>query len=154
MLLSGVHHVAIITNDTQRLVDFYRDVFEALSEGPREEAPGMKLTFIHVGPLAELNVFEIAGELGSRPPDADVRAGADRPPRSPAESIEAFETVRERLIARGAAGRVRDRLRSRVERLLPRPGRARGRGLRRQPRRGAGPDEPTRDARGGTYRSS
>ena len=29
MLLKGLNHVAIITNDAARLVDFYRDAFEA-----------------------------------------------------------------------------------------------------------------------------
>ena len=29
MLLNGVNHVAILTNDTQRLHAFYRDVFDA-----------------------------------------------------------------------------------------------------------------------------
>ena len=29
MLLSGVNHVAILTNDTDRLHEFYREVFDA-----------------------------------------------------------------------------------------------------------------------------
>ncbi len=44
MLLKGLNHVAVITNDASRLNDFYREVFEAevLRDGPEplDERPG------------------------------------------------------------------------------------------------------------------
>ena len=43
MLLKGLNHVAILTNDTARLVAFYQEVFEAevLRDGPNSPtAPG------------------------------------------------------------------------------------------------------------------
>jgi catechol 2,3-dioxygenase-like lactoylglutathione lyase family enzyme len=60
MLLNGVNHVAIVTKDTDRLVAFYREVFEAEVAG-RQGFEGFWLTFISVGETAELNVFEIEG---------------------------------------------------------------------------------------------
>ena len=33
MLLNGVNHVGLITNDTDRLVAFYREVFDAEVDG-------------------------------------------------------------------------------------------------------------------------
>ena len=60
MLVSGFNHVAVLTGDTDRLVAFYRDVFDATHE-LFNEGPGFKLTMVHVGPTAELNVFELDG---------------------------------------------------------------------------------------------
>ena len=61
MLLNGVNHVAIVTNDTDRFVAFYRDVFDAEVEGQLTEREGVRLTFIRIGESAELNVFEVEG---------------------------------------------------------------------------------------------
>ena len=40
MLLDGVNHVAWLTNDSTRLGDFYRDVFEAGVLPTRDHGPG------------------------------------------------------------------------------------------------------------------
>src|SRR5207249_11099228 len=61
MLLNGVNHVAILTNDTDRLVAFYRDVFDAAVDGQVTEGEGTRLTFIRIGEFAELNVFQVDG---------------------------------------------------------------------------------------------
>ena len=62
MLLTGVNHVAILTHDTDRLVAFYREVFDAEIGAHLEEFDGaIQLTFIRIGPAAELNVFQIEG---------------------------------------------------------------------------------------------
>jgi len=45
MPLSGVSHVAILTKDTDRLVAFYREVYEAEVTG-RQGFEGFWLTFI------------------------------------------------------------------------------------------------------------
>ena len=64
MLLKGLNHVAVITNDATRLNDFYRDVFDAeiLRDGPEPlpDREGPRLSIIKIGDWAELNVFEIA----------------------------------------------------------------------------------------------
>ena len=41
MLLNGVNHVAILTNDTERLHAFYRDVFDATVSRDVTEADGV-----------------------------------------------------------------------------------------------------------------
>jgi catechol 2,3-dioxygenase-like lactoylglutathione lyase family enzyme len=62
MLLNGVDHVAILTHDTDRLVAFYREVFDAEIGTHLEEFDGaIQLTFIRIGQTAELNVFQVAG---------------------------------------------------------------------------------------------
>ena len=60
MLLNGVNHVALLTNDTERLVAFYRDVFEAVVERQIQEREGVRLTFLRIGELTEMNVFEVS----------------------------------------------------------------------------------------------
>ena len=64
MLLKGLNHVAVITNDASRLNDFYKQVFEAevLRDGSEfPEGQGPRLSIIKIGDWAELNVFEIEG---------------------------------------------------------------------------------------------
>ena len=106
MLTVGINHVATITNDSDRLQAFYQEVFEAeiLRDGSEfPDGSGPRLSVIKIGPYAELNVFEIDGNT-----QADVQTpmfGRGRLDHFAlqAESIEAFETIRERLRARGAA---------------------------------------------------
>ena len=106
MLTSGFNHVAILTNDTQRLQSFYAEVFDAevLRDGPEvEDQPDVRMTVIHVGPSAELNVFEIKGNTeADRQVPMFGRGRVDHLALQ-AESLEAFETIRDRLVARGAA---------------------------------------------------
>jgi catechol 2,3-dioxygenase-like lactoylglutathione lyase family enzyme len=62
MLLTGVNHVALLTHDTDRLVAFYREVFDTEIGAHLEEFDGaIQLTFIRIGQTAELNVFQIVG---------------------------------------------------------------------------------------------
>jgi catechol 2,3-dioxygenase-like lactoylglutathione lyase family enzyme len=64
MLLKGLNHVAIITNDAARLQAFYREVFEAkvLRDGAEmPDGKGPRLSIIKIGDWAELNVFQIEG---------------------------------------------------------------------------------------------
>ena len=60
MLLSGINHVAILTGDTDRLLEFYGGVFDATSEAIQNEQE-FRVTLVWIGESAELNVFEIAG---------------------------------------------------------------------------------------------
>jgi catechol 2,3-dioxygenase-like lactoylglutathione lyase family enzyme len=104
MLLDGFNHVAILTNDSARLHAFYEEVFDATvlreslagSEGP------VRLTLIYVGPNSELNVFEIDGnDEASRQTPMFGRGRIDHLALQ-AGSIESFETIRDRLVARGS----------------------------------------------------
>ena len=101
MLLAGINHIATLTKDTERLCTFYEEVFESPSN-VRERNPGMTLTMIDVGPGIELNVFQF---------DDNTEADRQKPMFGrgrldhfglQAASIEAFETIRDRLMERGA----------------------------------------------------
>src|SRR4051794_5031931 len=105
MLLNGVNHVAILTSDTKRLAAFYRDVFEAEVDGQVDDHEGdaVRLTFIRIGESAELNVFEVAGNTEAQRQTPMFGRGRIDHLGLQAASIEAFDEVRNRLMARGAA---------------------------------------------------
>lgn len=103
MLLDGFNHVAVLTGDTERLGTFYREVFDAEIGASIKERPGTTLTFIRIGPSAELNVFEIDGNGESRRQTPMFGRGRIDHLAVQAASIEAFDEIRDRLIARGAA---------------------------------------------------
>ncbi len=63
MLLNGINHVAVLTNDTARLHAFYHEVFDATVSRDSEVSPGVRLSFVDIGPGSELNVFHIDGNL-------------------------------------------------------------------------------------------
>ena len=106
MLLKGLNHVAVITNDASRLNDFYKEVFDAeiLRDGSElAEGNGPRLSIIKIGDWAELNVFQIEGNSeADRQVPMFGRGRLDHLALQ-AASIESFETIRDRLIALGAA---------------------------------------------------
>jgi catechol 2,3-dioxygenase-like lactoylglutathione lyase family enzyme len=103
MLLDGVNHVAVLTDDTDRFVRFYQEVFDA-TVSSRQEIPPGTLTMVDIGPRSELNVFEVRGDaapdlvrgsmFGHGPIDHIGLQAADR---------EAFVEIRRRLVERGAS---------------------------------------------------
>ncbi|GLW89731.1 VOC family protein [Actinokineospora globicatena] len=105
MLLDGINHIALVSRDIERLRDFYREVFEA-EVGPTEPhgvKDGETMTMIRVGPHTELNVVTIEGN-----PEPDRQTpmwGRGRLDHFglQAASAESFETIRQRLVARGAS---------------------------------------------------
>ncbi len=106
MLLKGLNHVAVITNDTDRLKAFYQEVFEAEilrdgSEFPDNQGP--RLSIIKIGDWAELNVFQIEGNTEAEHQTPMFGRGRLDHLALQAESLGAFETIRERLMGRGAA---------------------------------------------------
>ncbi len=103
MLLDGVNHVAVLTNDTDRLVAFYRDVFEATVDGEmKEEREGVRLTIINIGVDAELNVFEVRDNTEAERQTPMFGRGRLDHVGLRASSLEAFEEIRRRLLERGA----------------------------------------------------
>ena len=102
MLLDGINHVAVLTADTQRFVDFYREMFDAKVDGEMRGEDGVLLTFVSVGPHSELNVFQIDGnDQASKQVPMFGRGRIDHMGLQ-ASSLEAFETIRDRLMAAGA----------------------------------------------------
>ncbi len=102
VLLDGVNHVALITGDTERLHAFFREVFEAEVGADGPAGPGMRLSFVHIGPHTELNVFEIEGNTESERQAPMFGRGRIDHIGLQASSLDAFHTIRDRLIARGA----------------------------------------------------
>jgi catechol 2,3-dioxygenase-like lactoylglutathione lyase family enzyme len=103
MLLDGFNHVAVLTNDAGRLHSFYREVFDADVVTQDQGGPGIRLTFIRIGEGAELNVFEIDGNTESQRQTPMFGRGRIDHLGLQAASLEAFEEIRTRLMARGAA---------------------------------------------------
>lgn len=103
MLLDGINHVAVITDDTDRFVRFYEEVFDA-TVSHRESIGSGTLTMVDIGPRAELNVFQLAADaspemlrgsmFGHGPIDHIGLQAADK---------ESFVEIRRRLMARGAS---------------------------------------------------
>jgi catechol 2,3-dioxygenase-like lactoylglutathione lyase family enzyme len=100
VLLDGINHVAVMTTDTDRLVAFYREMFDATSM-QAEDNDALKLTMIHVGPHTELNVFEM--KSGEQQPHVPMfgRGPLDHMGLQ-AKDKAAFDEIRERLIKAGA----------------------------------------------------
>ena len=103
MLLDGVNHVAILTADTERLHAFYGEVFDATVSHDSEVGEGMRLSFVDVGPRTELNVFEITGNGEATRETPMFGRGRIDHLGLQAASLEAFEVIRDRLVARGAS---------------------------------------------------
>lgn len=101
MLVNGLNHVAVITSDTGRLHEFYRDVFEAEVSHDEQDGP-VRFSLVDIGPHTELNVFEVEGN--SEPARQTPMFGRGRLDHLglQAASLEAFEEIRRRLLERGA----------------------------------------------------
>lgn len=101
MLLDGVNHVAVITSDTDRLHAFYRDVFEA-EVATDQKNDGFRFSVVHIGPHTEFNVFQVDGNTEAERQVPMFGRGRLDHVGLQATSLEAFEEIRRRLIARGA----------------------------------------------------
>jgi catechol 2,3-dioxygenase-like lactoylglutathione lyase family enzyme len=102
MLLGGINHVAVLTADTERFLSFYGEVFGATST-VLEDTDGFRLTAVHVGPTAELNVFEIEdNDEHTRQVPMFGRGRIDHLALE-AASIDTFDEIRSRLMACGAS---------------------------------------------------
>jgi len=102
MLLDGVNHVAILTSDTERFVNFYGDVFEAEVDGTNDMGGEGTLSFVRIG-RSEINLFELHGNSEAQRQTPMFGRGRIDHLGLQAASLEAFEEIRRRLIERGAA---------------------------------------------------
>ena len=97
VLLDGIHHVAILSSDTDRLVDFYQKVFDATVEHASVDGP-VRLTFLNIGPNTELNIFEIDGNHEAEHQTPMFGRGRLDHIGLRAASMEAFTEIRRRLV--------------------------------------------------------
>jgi catechol 2,3-dioxygenase-like lactoylglutathione lyase family enzyme len=100
---SGFNHVATLTTDMDRTVQFYRDAFEAVvtfEMDAKEDHP--RMTILDLGGGAALNVFEVAADdiIGER--RRQGHRGAIDHYALAVESKAELESVMARLVAAGA----------------------------------------------------
>jgi catechol 2,3-dioxygenase-like lactoylglutathione lyase family enzyme len=107
MLLQGIDHVATITNDGDRLKQFYVDVFDATIERDGPEFPGgPRMIIINLGPGTELNVFEVDDNSEADHQTPMFGRGRLDHIGLHAADLDTFSEIRDRLIAAGASDRV------------------------------------------------
>ena len=101
-LVSGVNHVAVLTDDLARFVDFYASVFD-LEVVFEESTPAFRHAIVRTGPTSWLHPAEVVGaEDGAALPEMFRRGHLDHVALT-AASPEAFDELRGRLVARGAS---------------------------------------------------
>jgi catechol 2,3-dioxygenase-like lactoylglutathione lyase family enzyme len=107
-LVDGLHHVTFLTEDMDRLLAFYKRVFDAdITLDMTEE--GLRHAFLKVGPATVLHPFQILGGPAPPPPSPMFSRGRLDHFALLAPSEEAFRQLRRRIEAEGAAdGDVRD----------------------------------------------
>ncbi|MGI9615319.1 MAG: VOC family protein [Acidimicrobiales bacterium] len=107
MLLQGIDHVATITNDGDRLKQFYVEVFDATIERDGPEFPGgPRMIIINLASGTELNVFEIEGNSQADNQTPMFGRGRIDHVGLHAADLDSFSRIRDRLIAAGASDRV------------------------------------------------
>jgi catechol 2,3-dioxygenase-like lactoylglutathione lyase family enzyme len=107
-LLKSVNHVAIVTGNLDRFVAFYREVFE-VDVVFSETTPGFSHAILRTGADSWIHPVEVSGNPhGDALPSMFERGHLDHVALT-AASMDAFETLRDRLVERGACdGRVDD----------------------------------------------
>ena len=103
MLTRGFNHVAVLTGDLERFIEFYTSIFDAELLAALIDEPGMRMAGVRIGELAEFNVFEKAGNTEHERQVPMFERGRLDHIAIDAASMEAFETIRDRLIERGAS---------------------------------------------------
>lgn len=97
MLLDGIHHVAILTSNTDLSIRFYESVFDAVVEDSTVDGP-VRLTFLNIEPNTELNIFEIEDNHQAEHQAPMFERGRIDHLGVCAASIDAFIEIRQRLI--------------------------------------------------------
>jgi catechol 2,3-dioxygenase-like lactoylglutathione lyase family enzyme len=100
---SGFNHVATLTSDMDRTVQFYRDAFEAevvFEMDAKGDHPRMSI--LDLGGGAALNVFEVdAGDIVGDRRKQGHRGAIDHYALA-VESKDVLERIKDRLVAAGA----------------------------------------------------
>jgi catechol 2,3-dioxygenase-like lactoylglutathione lyase family enzyme len=93
----------VMTNDTDAFHAFYREVFDATISQDFEPEPGMRLSMVDIGEGRELNVFQVDSSTTASSDDPMFHRGRLDHIGLQASSLEAFEEIRSRLMARRAS---------------------------------------------------
>ena len=100
---SGFNHVATLTSDMDRTVQFYRDAFEAelvFEMDAKEDHPRMSI--LDLGGGAALNVFEVAaGDIIGERRKQGHRGAIDHYALA-VDSKDVLEQIKDRLVTAGA----------------------------------------------------
>jgi catechol 2,3-dioxygenase-like lactoylglutathione lyase family enzyme len=100
--VAGVNHVAVLTDDLDRFIDFYADVF-GLEVVFEEVAEGFRHAILRAGPDSWLHPAQVDGSAhGAALPAMFDRGHLDHVALT-AASQESFGALRERVVARSAA---------------------------------------------------
>jgi catechol 2,3-dioxygenase-like lactoylglutathione lyase family enzyme len=101
MLLTGVNHVAVLTRDLDRFVDFYRDVFD-VDVVFRETTPAFRHAILRTGPASWIHPAEVTGNSHADGLPAMLDRGHLDHVALGASSPAAFDEIRRRLLQRRA----------------------------------------------------
>lgn len=101
-LVSGIHHVAVVTADIDRFIEFYTDVFE-MPVIFQETTPAFRHALLRAGASSVLHAAEMPDNVHSSGlPDMFGRGHIDHLALNiPTES--AFQIIRRKLIDRGVS---------------------------------------------------
>lgn len=107
--VAGVNHVAIVTDDLERIARFYTEVFD----GARVDVPappGAEVAaVVRLGPRAGIAFVQAAGHPFAPGSTQELTRGHLDHLALDASSLASLERARDRLVARGASdGRIRD----------------------------------------------
>ena len=107
-LLSGVNHIAVLTADLDRFVDFYTDVFD-VEVVFTEATPAFRHAILRTGPASWLHPAELVGNEHGTASSAMFDRGHLDHLALTAATPASFAALRARLVARGATdGTVED----------------------------------------------
>lgn len=101
-LVDGINHVAFITRDLDRLADFYRRIFDAALVLDIT-GHGLRHGMIQIGPACVLHAFEMPDSPQAEPGQKIFERGRLDHIAISAASKDAFDALRERLVAAGAS---------------------------------------------------
>lgn len=101
-LLDGMNHLASVTSDLDKLVTFYREVFDVPVIAELEEE-GLRHAMLQVGTNTVLHSFEIIDGPPPAGPDPMFQRGRLDHFGLNASSQESFHELRRRAVAAGAS---------------------------------------------------
>lgn len=107
MLVNGINHLAMVTGDLDRLIDFYRRLFDAdvmleLTED------GLRHALIQIGANVTLHPFELPNSVPDQPQPMFNRGLLDHFGLTATSEDDFYETRRRALAAGATDGVVRD----------------------------------------------